>query len=188
MRTRLAGSFVVVLGTACRRDPGPLPGNPPAKEIRVRDQRCELVEKGSPRDVKGQVIDCPADGTTLEPDGSCSFPTTVDCSNAGENTCNPPAPVVVLCPPALKKPAPSASQQVFYPNPPPLELRAFDGECHLVPPGSPWTTPGKIVDCPVTSTTKDGSGKCFYEPGGDCPEGAKCNPPAPVPVRCPKGL
>ena len=64
-----------------------------------------------------------ADGTTLEPDGSCSFPTTVDCSNAGENTCNPPAPVVVLCPPALKKPAPSASQQIFYPNPPPLELR-----------------------------------------------------------------
>ncbi len=190
MRAHLAGSFVVVLGTACRRDPGPLAGNPPGREIRVRDQRCELVEMGSPADVKGKVIDCPVDRVAIEKDGSCSFTMTVDCSTAGENTCNPPAPVPVLCPPALQKPAPTGSTaQVFYPNPPGQEIRAFDGECHEVQVGTPPKTVGKIVDCPLTGTYKGSGGKCYYEvSGGDCPPDATCNPPPPVPVRCPKGL
>ncbi|MBK7396423.1 MAG: hypothetical protein IPJ34_09020 [Myxococcales bacterium] len=112
MRARLAGSFVVVLGAACRREPDP-----------------------SPRPDPG-----------------------------------PAASSVVSH-------APDAAG--------PVELRVVDGECHEVAEGSPPATKGKIVDCPLARTVKDKSGECTYRAG--CSE-AKCNPPPPVAVRCPKGL
>lgn len=73
-----------------------------------------------------------------------------------------------------------------HPTKPGIELRAERGECHEVPVGSPPETEGAIVDCPAERITRDESGACFYVAPIQCPEAASCNPPPPVPVRCPE--
>jgi hypothetical protein len=99
----LATSFVVVLTAACQREPPTR--NPPALMIRVRDRHCEEVERGTPYATKGRPVPCPKAAIVVE-NGQCAVQLGADCSNAGENTCNPPGPQVVDCPPDL---APSAS-------------------------------------------------------------------------------
>lgn len=79
--------------------------------VRVRDRHCEEVEQGTPYATKGRPIPCPAAAVQIE-NGQCAVMLGVDCSQAGENTCNPPAPQPIDCPPDL---APSASASASKP-------------------------------------------------------------------------
>lgn len=188
MRRTLAASFVVVASTGCRRDAAPRPDdavvhrNPPAFEIRVLDdEECHRVAGGAPWSEKGTIVDCPESMIDRDPDGKCWHTPQIDCPPPEEATCNPPAPMPVRCPGATADAGPAIVDAGVDAAAAPgwTEVKVVNGEC---------TSAGAVVDCPKAHTTKRSSGKCEYQPPFDCPPNAKCNPPGPHEVRCPKGL
>ncbi len=134
-------------------------------------------------------------------DGTCTEFIDVVCEE-GE-TCNPPPPREVPCPPELAGGEPTD---------PPKPARAkgtismsYDGECTLYhsvecDPGEKCNPPppekvkcppeelAKLPDAPSSGgrLRRNPTGVCtFFHDSPKCPPGATCNPPPPMAVKCP---
>jgi hypothetical protein len=195
-----AGFFAV----GCRRTEPRRTWNPPDVEIRVLDdQECHRVPYGAPWTEKGEIVDCPPSMVHRDAAGRCWATPKVDCPPPEEATCNPPAPMPVRCPGTPRDAGIDAATPATTSTVPPQDAAAAgsasaapnaadsfvivrDKECVRLPFGGADAN-GTLIDCPLDKTTKRKDGTCTYV-DFECPPDAKCNPPAPQVVRCPKGL
>ncbi len=173
---RLAAPFVVTAGVYGGHAAAELPRAAPGSTIDIRlDGRCfERWEKTCPEGYRcnpppPKQVQCPPaarpnDTVEKRADGTCwAFPTDFRCPPP-PSTCNPPPPRQVLCPEA--KPEPPTPDPKFAPPPPPEQPTLPDA-----PPGA------KLI------RNADGSCVAFIDP--KCPPNVPCNPPPPMPVKCP---
>ncbi|MCB9540026.1 MAG: hypothetical protein H6704_27750 [Myxococcales bacterium] len=173
---RLAAPFVVTAGVFGGHAAAELPTAPHGAKVDVRpdgtcwqfyETRCPPGARCNPpppRQVQCPPAAGPTETVERRADGTCwAFPADFRCPPP-PSTCNPPPPRQVLCPEA--KPEPPKPDPKFAPPPPPKQPELPDA-----PPDA------RII--------RRDDGTCVAVYDVRCPPDVACNPPAPMPVKCP---